>query len=116
MNDVDALRFVLQLPGLTPRGVQLGTIFMQGVEHAIFANDACGAPVPWGMTCVWHFFDGKLFHYKLLKASSNATLIDLCDGQVRFARVRFSTFVCIDDVSVGIWNERSFNRLRWLGS
>lgn len=67
---------------LTTRGVHLGTLFMQGVEHAIFVNDACGAPVPWGMCCPWMFFDGKLFHYKLLKATNNNQLLDICDGQV----------------------------------
>ena len=49
------------------RGVQLATLFMRDVEAAIFDNDACGAPLPWTMTCPWNFFDGKLFHYKLLK-------------------------------------------------
>ena len=47
---------------MTPRGVQLANLFMQGVETALFANDACGAPVPWLMCCPWLFFDGKLFH------------------------------------------------------
>lgn len=52
----------LQLPSVCPRGVQLASLFMQGVEHALFANDACGAPVPWLACCPWLFFDGKLFH------------------------------------------------------
>ena len=47
---------------MTPRGVQLANLFMQGVETALFANDGCGAPVPWLMCCPWLFFDGKLFH------------------------------------------------------
>jgi len=68
---------------LTVRGVQLAALFMQGVEHVVFANDACGAPIPWGACCPWLFFDGKLFHLKLLKADNGAPVIDLCDGQVR---------------------------------
>lgn len=55
---------------------------MSGVETAVFANDVCGAPIPWNMCPPWHYFDGKLFHYKLLKANNNTPLIDMCDGQV----------------------------------
>ena len=72
----------LQLPLITTRGVQLAALLMRGVEAAIFANDACGAPLPWTMTCPWNFFDGKLFHYKLLKANNNCSLVELCDGHV----------------------------------
>lgn len=57
---------------------------MSGVETAVFANDVCGAPIPWNMCLPWQFFDGKLFHFKLLKATNNTPLIDMCDGQVRF--------------------------------
>lgn len=50
---------------------------------ALFANDACGQPIPWEHCCPWMYFDGKLFQSKLLKASREKTpLIDLCDGQV----------------------------------
>jgi len=71
-----------QLPQVKVRGLHLASLFMSGVEHAIFVNDAVGAPVPWGVTCPWLFFDGKLFHMKLLKASTNVSLLDLCDGYV----------------------------------
>ena len=67
---------------LTVRGVQLAALFMQGMESAIFANDACGAPIPWNCCCPWLCFDGKLFHLKLLKATNNSSLLDICDGQV----------------------------------
>ena len=67
---------------ITTRGVQLAALFMRGVDHAILVNDVCGQPVPWKAVCPWMFFDGKLFHYKLLKANNNANLLDLCDGQV----------------------------------
>ncbi|ESO82329.1 hypothetical protein LOTGIDRAFT_223375 [Lottia gigantea] len=72
----------LKLPAIHPRGIQLASLFMSGVETAIFANDVCGAPIPWNMSCPWLFFDGKLFHFKLLKANNNTPLIDMCDGQV----------------------------------
>lgn len=60
----------------------LAALFMQGVEHALIANDACGAPISWLMCCPWLFFDGKIFHRKLLKANSAKNLLDLCDNRV----------------------------------
>jgi hypothetical protein len=83
----------LQLPNITPRGVQLASLFMAGVETAQAANDVCGAPIPARMCCPWLFFDGKLFHFKLLKANNNTPLIDMCDGQV--TGVSFSQCVCV---------------------
>ena len=66
------------------RGIQLATIFMRGVECAMFANDACGSPIPWDLVCPWNYFDGKLFQSKLnLATSENTTLLELCDGNVR---------------------------------
>lgn len=72
----------LKLPSISNRGVHLASLFMAGIETAIFANDICGAPIPWTMCCPWLYFDGKLFHFKLLKANNNTPLIDMCDGQV----------------------------------
>lgn len=71
----------LEVPLITPRGVMLAAMFMQGVEHALIANDACGAPISWLMCCPWLFFDGKIFHRKLLKANSAKNLLDLCDNR-----------------------------------
>ncbi|XP_076341465.1 constitutive coactivator of PPAR-gamma-like protein 1 [Tachypleus tridentatus] len=71
-----------QIPVITNRGVELATLFMQGVECALFVNDSCGAPLPWLMCCPWLFFDGKLFHQKLLKAAGAKNLVDICDGQI----------------------------------
>uniref|UniRef100_T1INJ6 Constitutive coactivator of PPAR-gamma-like protein 1 n=1 Tax=Strigamia maritima TaxID=126957 RepID=T1INJ6_STRMM len=72
----------MQLPVITTRGIQLAALFMRGVECALFANDACGAPVPWLMCCPWLFFDGKLFHHKLLKANNAKNLVEICDVQI----------------------------------
>ncbi|XP_037087602.1 constitutive coactivator of PPAR-gamma-like protein 1 homolog [Pollicipes pollicipes] len=72
----------LQLPSLSARAVQLANLFMQGVEVVLFANDACGAPVPWLMCCPWLFFDGKLFHSFLLKATQCRNVLELCDNQL----------------------------------
>ena len=70
------------LPGVYLRGVFLATLFMQGVETAQLANDACGVPIPWEMTNPWLFFDGKLFHLKLRMALSFQNLRELCEEQL----------------------------------
>lgn len=72
----------MQLPLVAVRGAQLAALFLQGVEHALFANDACGAPVPWLMCCPWLYFDGKLFHQKLLRAAQAKSLVEVCGGQI----------------------------------
>lgn len=72
----------LKIDNLDPRGVQLAALFMSGVDMALFANDACGQPVPWEHCCPWMYFDGKLLQSKLNRANrEKAQLIDLCDGQ-----------------------------------
>ena len=72
----------IKLQRVDSRAVQLASIFMSGVQAAIFANDACAVPIPWELVCPWNYFDGKLFHSKYLLACQNATLADLCDGKV----------------------------------
>lgn len=55
---------------------------MTGIENALLANDACGAPIPWLMCCPWLYFDGKLFQHKLLKAETCKNLVELCDHRI----------------------------------
>ncbi|XP_026163573.1 constitutive coactivator of PPAR-gamma-like protein 1 homolog isoform X2 [Mastacembelus armatus] len=72
----------LKIDNLDARGVQLAALFMSGVDMALFANDACGQPIPWEHCCPWVYFDGKLLQSKLIMANrEKAQLIDLCDGQ-----------------------------------
>ncbi|XP_069769170.1 constitutive coactivator of PPAR-gamma-like protein 2 [Narcine bancroftii] len=72
----------LKIEKLDARGIQLAALFMSGVDTALFANDACGQPIPWEHCCPWIYFDGKLLHSKLVRAvREKAPLIDLCDGQ-----------------------------------
>lgn len=54
---------------------------MAGVENALLANDACGAPIPLLVASPWTFFDGKLFQQKLAKAHTIKNLLQLCDNQ-----------------------------------
>lgn len=55
---------------------------MQGVQTALLANDACGSPIPWLMSCPWLFFDGKLFQYIYYRAGMVKNLNELCEGRV----------------------------------
>ena len=72
-----------QIEKLDARGIQLAALFMSGVDTALFANDACGQPVPWEHCCPWIYFDGKLFQSTLIKAGrERVSLVELCDGQV----------------------------------
>ena len=72
----------MKLDLVTSRGVQLAALFMEGVEMALFANDACGAPVPFLMSCPWLFFDGKLFHSKLRRAVVSKNLLEMCEHRM----------------------------------
>jgi len=81
IDDESLSRMKLDL--VTPRGVQLATLFMQGVEMALLANDACGAPVPFLMCCPWLFFDGKLFHSKLRRAVVAQNLLEMCGNDMQ---------------------------------
>ena len=67
---------------VSTRGVELASLYMSGIETALFVNDICGAPIPIDMCHLWGFFDGKLFHYKMLKSTSGLPTIDVCDGSV----------------------------------
>ncbi|BFZ10311.1 hypothetical protein BsWGS_13352 [Bradybaena similaris] len=81
LHDVQTMQD-LKLPNILPRGSQLSSLLMAGIETAALANDVCGAPIPWTLICPWLYMDGKLFHFKLLKANNNTPLIDICDGQM----------------------------------
>ena len=52
---------------------------------ALMANDACGGPISLEFAMPWTFFDGKLFHSKLLKATQARNLLELCDGRSEMA-------------------------------
>lgn len=67
---------------MSSRGVQLAALFMHGVETALLANDACGAPIPWLMSCPWLYLDGKLFHYTLIRAGHVKNLLELCENHI----------------------------------
>ncbi|KAL1494718.1 hypothetical protein ABEB36_010269 [Hypothenemus hampei] len=72
----------LTLSAVSSRGVQLAALFMKGVDMAILANDACGAPLPWLMCCPWLYFDGKLFHYTLARSTQAKNILEVCDNYI----------------------------------
>ncbi|XP_071961521.1 LOW QUALITY PROTEIN: constitutive coactivator of PPAR-gamma-like protein 1 homolog [Antedon mediterranea] len=81
LNQPKALQ-EMKISHITTRGIQLGAIFMRGIEAAMMANDACGSPIPWELCCPWLYFDGKLFQYKLSRAVNSSHLRDMCDGKM----------------------------------
>ncbi|XP_018571795.1 constitutive coactivator of PPAR-gamma-like protein 1 homolog isoform X1 [Anoplophora glabripennis] len=72
----------LTLNVVTSRGVQLAALFMKGVDMALLANDACGAPLPWLMCCPWLYFDGKLFHYTLTRSAHAKNILEVCENYI----------------------------------
>lgn len=85
----------VQVEKVDTRGVQLSSLFMAGVDTALFINDVCGQPLPWEHCCPWGFFDGKLFQSKLARAARDrSALLDMCEGQVRL-RLAASLLTCL---------------------
>ena len=72
----------LKLAKITSRSVQLASLLMQGIETAIIVNDACGSPLPWNICAPWLYFDGKLLHFILSKASDQTALPALCNNDL----------------------------------
>ncbi|CAG7719750.1 unnamed protein product [Allacma fusca] len=68
----------IEVTNLTMRGVHLSHVFMEGVEMALLANDACGAPIPFMLFCPWLFFNGKIFNYVLEQQAEGKGLTDIC--------------------------------------
>lgn len=109
--DADARFFIRQVEKVDARGVQLASLFMAGVDTALFINDVCGQPLPWEHCCPWGFFDGKLFQSKLARAARDrSALLDMCEGQVR---PRWCAFLVL---CLGILNGKSWkhNEKHWL--
>uniref|UniRef100_H2XQB3 Constitutive coactivator of peroxisome proliferator-activated receptor gamma n=1 Tax=Ciona intestinalis TaxID=7719 RepID=H2XQB3_CIOIN len=72
-----------EAPHLTPRGIELASMFMRGVDMVLFANSACGEPIPAKYAAPWMYFDGRVFQHKLfLSLQEGANLVQLCDGKV----------------------------------
>ncbi|GFS19690.1 constitutive coactivator of PPAR-gamma-like protein 1-like protein [Elysia marginata] len=105
LHDVQTMQD-LKLPNILPRGSQLASLFMAGIETASIANDVCGAPIPWTMICPWNYMDGKLFHFKLLKANNNTPLLDMCRSPVEAQGGQLE----IAGVVVGQWGPNMSNR------
>ena len=85
----------VQVEKVDGRGVQLASLFMAGVDTALFVNDVCGQPLPWEHCCPWGFFDGKLFQSKLSRSCRDrSALLDMCEGQVRGGGLGSTPQIC----------------------
>jgi len=71
-----------QLPLLSSRAVQLGSLYVRGLSHLLGANTASGCPLPNAALMPWHSFDGRLFHSKYLLAHRGIEKTELLDSDV----------------------------------
>ncbi|XP_061566849.1 constitutive coactivator of peroxisome proliferator-activated receptor gamma [Cololabis saira] len=67
----------IELPLLSSRAVQLGSLYVRGLGHVLGANTASGCPLPSLALMPWHCFDGRLFHSKYLLAHSGEEKTEL---------------------------------------
>lgn len=81
-NTPPNLSLCFQLPLLSSRAVQLGSLYVRGLSHLLGANCASGCPLPSAALMPWHSFDGRLFHSKYLLAHSGTEKIELLDHNV----------------------------------
>nr|XP_002124955.1 constitutive coactivator of PPAR-gamma-like protein 1 [Ciona intestinalis] len=93
-----------EAPHLTPRGIELASMFMRGVDMVLFANSACGEPIPAKYAAPWMYFDGRVFQHKLfLSLQEGANLVQLCDGKVdHVARVERMRQAILEGCSVPV--------------
>ncbi|XP_008308755.1 constitutive coactivator of peroxisome proliferator-activated receptor gamma [Cynoglossus semilaevis] len=62
----------IKLPYICSRAVQLGSLYVRGLNLLLGANCASGSPLPNAALMPWHIFDGQLFHSKYLLAHGGA--------------------------------------------
>uniref|UniRef100_A0A8C7Y2S8 Family with sequence similarity 120 member B n=1 Tax=Oryzias sinensis TaxID=183150 RepID=A0A8C7Y2S8_9TELE len=72
----------IELPALSSRAVQLGSLFVRGLSHLLGANTASGGPLRSDDLMPWHSFDGRLFHSKYLLAHSGKENSELLDNNM----------------------------------
>ncbi|XP_030271468.1 constitutive coactivator of peroxisome proliferator-activated receptor gamma [Sparus aurata] len=81
----------IELPFLSSRAVQLGSLYVRGLSHLLGANCASGCPLPSAALMPWHSFDGRLFHSKYLLAHSGVEKTVLLEGDSSC----LSQFLCL---------------------
>lgn len=84
----------LQLPFLSSRAVQLGSLYVRGLSHLLGANCASGDPLPKAALMPWHSFDGRLFHLKYLLAHSSVEKAVLLESDVSANRLTKKEILC----------------------
>ncbi|KAM4592463.1 constitutive coactivator of peroxisome proliferator-activated receptor gamma [Odontesthes bonariensis] len=72
----------IELPFLSSRAVQLGSLYVRGLSHLLGANTASGCPLLNAALMPWHSFDGRLFHSKYLLAHSGIEKAELLDSDL----------------------------------
>lgn len=110
----------LQLPFLSSRAVQLGSLYVRGLSHLLGANCASGGPLPNAALMPWHSFDGRLFHSKYLLAHSGVEKAVLLESDVSVNRLTIKESWCAafflnSDLLCG-FNAREFSSYSFLSS
>ncbi|XP_068174692.1 constitutive coactivator of peroxisome proliferator-activated receptor gamma isoform X2 [Antennarius striatus] len=83
----------IKLPFLSSRAVQLGSLYVRGLSHLLFANCASGRPLPNAALMPWQSFDGRLFHSKYLLAHNYTEKTVLLDNNPSC----LSLFLCLKE-------------------
>lgn len=72
----------IELPLISSRAVQLGSLYVRGLSHLLGANNASGCPLPSAALMPWHSFDGCLFHSKYLLAHGGVEKSELLESDM----------------------------------
>ncbi|XP_042523671.1 constitutive coactivator of peroxisome proliferator-activated receptor gamma isoform X2 [Dipodomys spectabilis] len=102
----------LQLDYISPRAVQLGSLFIRGLTTLVLVNSACG--FPWTMSAFmpWNVFDGKLFHLKYLQ-SEKGYAVEVLLEQNRSWLTRFQNLKAVVCKACGRENRRIVGKSHW---
>ncbi|XP_069866745.1 constitutive coactivator of peroxisome proliferator-activated receptor gamma isoform X1 [Dipodomys merriami] len=102
----------LQLDYISPRAVQLGSLFIRGLTTLVLVNSACGFPWTMSEFMPWNVFDGKLFHLKYLQ-SEKGYAVEVLLEQNRSWLTRFQNLKAVVCKACGRENRRIVGKSPW---
>ncbi|KAM4866251.1 constitutive coactivator of peroxisome proliferator-activated receptor gamma [Thomomys bottae] len=102
----------LQLDYISPRAVQLGSLFIRGLTTLVLVNSACGFPWTMSEFMPWNVFDGKLFHLKYLQSEKGYSVEVLLE-QNRSWLTRFQNLKAVICKACGKENRRIVGKSHW---
>ncbi|XP_012892090.1 PREDICTED: constitutive coactivator of peroxisome proliferator-activated receptor gamma [Dipodomys ordii] len=102
----------VQLDYISPRAVQLGSLFIRGLTTLVLVNSACGFPWTMSEFMPWNVFDGKLFHLKYLQ-SEKGYAVEVLLEQNRSWLTRFQNLKAVVCKACGRENRRIVGKSHW---